>query len=85
MMQQIRAFPYGKARLPSCHLPSVVFVCEEKLAIKIELQKKQKPEILRADRKMLDAIYAENDVPQPQPPVAFGFSKVKPEPIIFDV
>ena len=32
-----------------------------------------------------DTIYAENDVPQPQPPVAFGFSKVKPEPIIFDV
>ena len=29
--------------------------------------------------------YAENDVPQPQPPVALGFSKVKPEPIIFDV
>ena len=29
--------------------------------------------------------YAENEVPQPQPPVAFGFSKVKPEPIIFDV
>ena len=28
---------------------------------------------------------AENDVPQPQPPVAFGFSKVKPEPIMFDV
>lgn len=29
--------------------------------------------------------YAENEVPQPQPPVAFGFSKVNPEPIIFDV
>jgi hypothetical protein len=29
-------------------------------------------------------IYAENEVPQPQPPVAFGFSNVKPEPIIFD-
>jgi len=28
---------------------------------------------------------AENDVPQPQPPVAFGFSNVKPEPIMFDV
>jgi hypothetical protein len=31
------------------------------------------------------ATYAEKDVPQPQPPVAFGFSKVKPEPIMFDV
>lgn len=30
-------------------------------------------------------LQAENDVPQPQPPVAFGFSKVKPEPIMFDV
>ena len=29
--------------------------------------------------------HAENDVPQPQPPVAFGFSNVKPEPIIFVV
>ena len=35
-------------------------------------------------RTQVDA-YAENDVPQPQPPVAFGFSKVKPEPIIFVV
>ncbi len=26
--------------------------------------------------------YAENDDPQPQPPVAFGFLKVKPEPCI---
>ena len=32
-----------------------------------------------------DLIYAENDVPQPQPPVAFGFSNVKPDPIMFDV
>ena len=30
-------------------------------------------------------IYAEKDVPQPQPPVAFGFSNVKPEPIMLDV
>ncbi len=29
--------------------------------------------------------YAENDVPQPQPPVAFGFSNVKPDPIILVV
>ncbi len=29
--------------------------------------------------------YAENEVPQPQPPVAFGFSNVKPEPIMFEV
>ena len=26
--------------------------------------------------------YAVNDVPQPQPPVAFGLVKVKPEPCI---
>jgi hypothetical protein len=26
--------------------------------------------------------YAENELPQPQPPVAFGFLKVKPEPCI---
>lgn len=32
-----------------------------------------------------DFYYAENDVPQPQPPVALGFSKVKPEPIMFVV
>ena len=25
--------------------------------------------------------YAENDVPQPQPPLAFGLLNVKPEPI----
>ena len=29
--------------------------------------------------------YAEKDVPQPQPPVALGFSNVKPDPIIFVV
>ena len=29
--------------------------------------------------------YAENEVPQPQPPVALGFSNVKPEPIMFVV
>jgi len=29
-----------------------------------------------------DATYAEKDDPQPQPPVAFGFLKVKPEPCI---
>jgi hypothetical protein len=29
--------------------------------------------------------YAEKDVPHPQPPVAFGFSNVKPDPIMFDV
>ena len=29
-----------------------------------------------------DATYAENDDPQPQPPVAFGFLNVKPEPCI---
>ena len=29
--------------------------------------------------------YAENEVPQPQPPVAFGLSNVKPEPIILVV
>ncbi len=28
--------------------------------------------------------YAENELPQPQPPVAFGFLKVKPEPCIDD-
>lgn len=27
--------------------------------------------------------YAENDEPQPHPPVALGFSNVKPDPIIF--
>lgn len=32
----------------------------------------------------LKICYAEKDVPQPQPPVAFGFSKVKPEPIMFE-
>ena len=28
--------------------------------------------------------YAVNELPQPQPPVAFGFLKVKPEPCIDD-
>ena len=27
---------------------------------------------------------AENELPQPQPPVAFGFLKVKPDPCIED-
>lgn len=31
------------------------------------------------------AFYAENDVPHPQPPLALGFSNVKPEPITFEV
>jgi hypothetical protein len=26
------------------------------------------------------ALYAENELPQPQPPVALGFLKVKPDP-----
>ncbi len=26
-------------------------------------------------------VYAENEVPQPQPPVEFGLVKVKPEPM----
>lgn len=41
-----------------------------------------------AGRKLFEELnlnYAENDVPQPQPPVAFGFSNVKPEPIMFEV
>jgi hypothetical protein len=29
-----------------------------------------------------ERLYAENELPQPQPPVAFGFLKVKPEPCI---
>jgi hypothetical protein len=29
--------------------------------------------------------YAENELPQPQPPVAFGFLKTNPEPCIDDV
>ena len=28
--------------------------------------------------------YAENELPQPQPPVEFGFLKVKPDPCIDD-
>ena len=39
----------------------------------------------RALDKDISVIYAEKEVPQPQPPVAFGFSNVKPEPIMFDV
>jgi len=39
--------------------------------------------LLRAGLRKIN--YAENEVPQPQPPVAFGFSKVKPEPIILVV
>lgn len=30
-------------------------------------------------------VYAEKDSPHPQPPVEFGLSNVKPEPITFDV
>ena len=54
-----------------------------------------RPRFERADRRALDfthhaleadalpklAAYAVNEEPQPQPPVAFGFLKVKPEPI----
>jgi hypothetical protein len=43
----------------------------------------KKPDIAVRLEKAL--AYAENEVPQPQPPVAFGFSNVNPEPIMFDV
>lgn len=33
----------------------------------------------------LNFAYAVKEEPQPQPPVALGFSNVNPDPIIFDV
>ena len=37
----------------------------------------------RAMRVPFENVYAVNEEPQPQLPVAFGFLKVKPEPITF--
>lgn len=39
------------------------------------------PTLLRG---LCSADYAENELPQPQPPVEFGFLNVKPEPCIND-
>jgi len=36
----------------------------------------------RARRYACASYYALNELPQPQPPVEFGFEKVKPEPCI---
>ena len=52
----------------------------------IAVSKKRKARVTRADSDIVGLItYAEKEVPQPHPPVAFGFSKVNPDPIMFDV
>ena len=48
-------------------------------------KKKNLRSLRTASLQKLIPYYAEKDVPQPQPPVAFGFSNVKPEPIMFVV
>jgi hypothetical protein len=42
----------------------------------------QDGEVGRSERR---SSYAENELPQPQPPVAFGFLKTNPEPCMDDV
>jgi hypothetical protein len=45
--------------------------CDARLSRRRSLLKPSRPD------------YAVNEEPQPQPPVAFGFLKVKPEPMTF--
>jgi hypothetical protein len=42
----------------------------------------QDGEVERSERR---AVYALNELPQPQPPVEFGFLKTNPEPCMDDV
>jgi hypothetical protein len=62
-------------------------VIQEKFQSPLSSKKKEaQSKKLCASPNILDGNenYAENEVPHPHPPVAFGFSNVKPEPIIFD-
>jgi hypothetical protein len=54
-------------------------------APEIPVHATKKADLIRSAFSCCDALrdaYAENDDPQPHPPVAFGFLNVKPEPCI---
>ena len=62
-----------------------VRACEAARAAGVPVADDMEMESVECDRRESDRMnQAENELPQPQPPVLFGFLNVKPEPCIDD-